>query len=91
MNAGRRHGYQIEVEKKGYNRMRNKSLPNRTATTWNILSLEVVMAGSTKVFKSKFDEHMRPLNGGDRFLVSKSKLKFLFYCFFGITIIRLQA
>ena len=37
VNAGRRHGYQIEVEKKGYNPMRNNSLTNRTATTWNII------------------------------------------------------
>ena len=57
VNAGRRHGHQIEVEKKGYNPMRNNSLPNRTATTWN--KLPVVMAGSTKVFKSKIDEHLR--------------------------------
>ena len=51
VNARRRHGYQIELEKKGYNPMSNNSLPNQTVTTWNILPLEVVMAGSTKIFK----------------------------------------
>ena len=59
VNPGRRHGHQIEVEKWGYNPMRNNSLPNRTATTWNILPSEVVMADTTKVFKSRVDEHMR--------------------------------
>ena len=59
VNAGRRHGHQKEIEKRGYNPMRNNSLPNRTATTWNILPSEVVMADSTKVFKSGIDEHMR--------------------------------
>ena len=58
VNTGRRHGHQIEVEKKGYNPMRNNSLPNRTATTLNILLPEVVMTGSTKVFKSKIDEYI---------------------------------
>ena len=59
VNPGRRHGNQIEVEKWGYNPMRNNSLPNRTATTWNILPSEVVMADTTNVFKSRVDEHMR--------------------------------
>ena len=33
VNEGRRHGHQIEVERRGYNPMRNNSLPNRTDTT----------------------------------------------------------
>ena len=63
VNAGRRHRHQIEVEKKRFNPMRNNSLPNRTTNNWNILPPEVVMTGSTKVCKSKFDEHMRSTLG----------------------------
>ncbi len=36
------HGHQIEKEIPGSNPMRNFSLPNRTATTWNILHSELV-------------------------------------------------
>jgi len=36
------HGHQIEKEIPGSNPMSNFSLPNRTATTWNILPSEVV-------------------------------------------------
>ena len=38
----RRHGYQIQKELPGSHPMRNNSLPNRNATTWNILPSEVV-------------------------------------------------
>jgi len=35
--------------------MRGFSLPNRNATTWNILPSEVVNAGTVNFFKSKLD------------------------------------
>jgi len=37
------HGHQIEKEIPGSNPMRNFSLPNHTATTWNLLPSEVVI------------------------------------------------
>ena len=49
-NPGRRHGHKIEVEKWGFKPINNKR--NRTATTLNI------MTGTTKVFKSRIDQHM---------------------------------
>jgi len=51
------HGHQIEKEIPGSNPMRNFSLQNRTATTWNILPSEVVRS-----FKKIIDEHMRSPN-----------------------------
>ena len=60
--------------------MRNNSLPIRTATTWNMQPSEVAMADTTKVFKSKIDEHMISLS----VLIGIEIL-------FGVTIIRLQA
>ncbi len=66
LRQGRRnlinHGYQIEKEIPGSNPMRNFSLPNRTATTWNILPPEVVRSDMVDVFKKRIDEHMRSPN-----------------------------
>ena len=55
----RRHGYQIQKELPGSHPMRNNSLPNRNATTWNILPSEVVGAESVNIFKERIDKHMR--------------------------------
>jgi len=59
--GGRRHGFQILIsrERAGSYPMRGFSLPNRNATTWNILPSEVVNAGTLNFFRSKLDEHMR--------------------------------
>ena len=46
------HGYQIEKEIPVSNPMRNFSLPNRTATTWNILPSEVVRSDTVDIFKN---------------------------------------
>ena len=56
------HGHQIEKEIPGSNPMRNFSLPNRTATTWNILPSEVVRSDNVDIFKKRIDEHMRSPN-----------------------------
>jgi hypothetical protein len=56
------HGHQIEKEIPGSNPMRNFSLPNRTATTWNILPSEVVRSNNVDIFKKRIDEHMRSPN-----------------------------
>jgi len=53
------HGHQIEKEIPGSNSIRNFSLPNRTATTWNILPSEVVRSDNVDIFKKRIDEHMR--------------------------------
>ena len=58
----RRHGHQIQVEKSGCKPMRKNSLPNRTTTTWNLLSSGEVMVDTTKVFKSRIDVHMKSLS-----------------------------
>jgi hypothetical protein len=55
----RRHGHQIEREKTGINTMRNNSLPNRSATTWNTLPSGVVKSDTVDIFKEKIDEHTR--------------------------------
>jgi hypothetical protein len=57
--GGRRHRFQILKERAGSYPMRRFSLPNRNATTWNILPSDVVNAETVNVFKSKLDEHMR--------------------------------
>ena len=56
------HGHQIEKEIPGSNPMRNFSLPNRTATTWNILPSEVVRSDTVDIFKKRIDEHIRSPN-----------------------------
>ena len=54
----RRHGHQI-LREKNYTPMRNNSLPNRNATTWNILPSEVVEADTVNIFKERIDKHMK--------------------------------
>ena len=39
--------------------MRYNSLPNRSATTWNILPYEIVNAKSVNAFKARFDDHIK--------------------------------
>ncbi|RNA35743.1 RNA-directed DNA polymerase from mobile element jockey-like [Brachionus plicatilis] len=39
--------------------MRNYSLPNRNATTWNLLPSDIVEADNVSVFKSRIDRHIR--------------------------------
>ncbi len=56
----RRH--QIENEKPGSSPMRNFSLLNRTATTWNILPSEVLRSDNVDIFKKRIDENMRSPN-----------------------------
>ena len=38
--------------------MRYNSLPNRSATTWNILPYEIVNARSVNAFKARLDGHI---------------------------------
>jgi hypothetical protein len=53
------HGYQIAREGQGNNPMRNYSLPNRNANTWNILPSEIVEADTVNTFKERLDRHMK--------------------------------
>ena len=57
-NSGRSHAYQIERENCKDCNMRGKFLPNRTATTWNLLPPHVVNAISVNSFKAKLDALM---------------------------------
>ena len=59
--VGRRHGHQIQRERTGSYPMRNFSLPNRSATTWNILPQRVVNVESVNDFKSELDEHIKSI------------------------------
>ena len=56
---GRRHDQQITREVMGNVPMRNYSLPNRNATTWNLLPSDIVGADNVNIFKSRIDEHIR--------------------------------
>lgn len=53
-NVGRSHTQQIY----GSCNIRGKFLPNRTATTWNLLPPNVVNAVTVNGFKSRLDAHM---------------------------------
>jgi len=53
---GRGHNQQITRENVP---MRNYSLPNRNATTWNLLPSYKVGADNVSVFKSRIDRHIR--------------------------------
>ena len=57
-NSSISHSYQIEKELSRGCNLRGKFLPNRTATTWNLLPPYVVNAEKVDVFKSKLDAHM---------------------------------
>jgi ribonuclease P/MRP protein subunit RPP40 len=59
--VGRRHGHQIQRERTGSYPMRNFSLPNRNATTWNILPQRVVNVESVNDFKTELDEHIKSI------------------------------
>ena len=39
--------------------MRNNFLPNRSATTWNILPYEIVNAKSVNAFKARLENHVK--------------------------------
>ena len=56
-----RHGHQILRDRTAAisNPLRNRSLPNRTANTWNLLPSEVVMADNVNIFKKRLDECIR--------------------------------
>ena len=54
----RSHNYQIEKDLFVNCPMRNNSLPNRSATTWNILPYEIVNARSVNAFKARLDGHI---------------------------------
>jgi hypothetical protein len=56
---GRRHREQITREVMGNVPMRNYFLPNRNATTWNLLPSDIVESDSVSVFKSRIDKHIR--------------------------------
>ncbi len=56
---GRRHDQQITREVMGNVPMRNYSLPNRNATTWNLLPSDIVGADNVNIFESRIDEHIR--------------------------------
>ena len=56
---GRHHNHQITRERQGNVPMRNDSLLNRNATTWNLLPSEVVEADTVNIFKTRIDKHMK--------------------------------
>ena len=57
-NIGRSHTHQIVREDcRGCN-MRGKFLPNRTATTWNLLPPNVVNSKTVNSFKARLDAHV---------------------------------
>ena len=58
-NNGRHHRYQITRDRQGNVPMRNGFLPNRNATTWNMLPSEIVEADNVNVFKTRIDRHMK--------------------------------
>ena len=57
-NIGRSHTHQISREICGSCNIRGRFLPNRTATTWNLLPPNVVNAVTVNGFKSGLDAHM---------------------------------
>ena len=63
MNIGRNrpglaHRYQIQSESCGKCTLRGDFLPNRTATTWNLLPSVVVNAETVNSFKARLDSHI---------------------------------
>ena len=52
---GKHHNYQITRERQGNVPMRNDSLLNRNATTWNLLPSKIVDADTVNVFKTRLD------------------------------------
>ncbi len=56
---GKRHDQQITREIMGNVPMRNYFLPNRNATTLNLIPSDIVGADIVNIFKSRIDEHIR--------------------------------
>jgi hypothetical protein len=56
--SGRRYRHQITREVMGNVAMRNNFLPNRDATIWNLLPLDIVWAGNVTSFKTRIDKHI---------------------------------
>ena len=54
-NIGRSHTHQISRENCKLCNMRGRFLPNRTATTWNLLPPNVVNAKTVNIFKARLD------------------------------------
>ena len=57
-NVGRSHTNQISREICGNCNIRGRFLPNRTATTWNLLPPNIVNAATVNGFKSRLDAHL---------------------------------
>jgi hypothetical protein len=55
--SGKRHRYQIIKKITRSFPMRNNSLPNRNATTWNLLPTDIVEADNVSSFKTKIDRN----------------------------------
>ena len=56
---GLSHIHQIERENCGKCPLRSDFLPNRTATTWNLLPSQVVNAEKVNGFKARLDSHIK--------------------------------
>ena len=54
----RSHNFQIQRDISKNCPMRDGFLPNRSATTWNLLPSNIVNAQSVNSFKARFDDHM---------------------------------
>lgn len=57
--TGRSHTHQISKEDCKKCNLRGGFLPNRTATTWNLLPPSIVEAETVNGFKAKLDAHMK--------------------------------
>ena len=57
--SGRGHRHQIVREIAGKIPMRNNSLPNRNATTWNLLPPDIVGADTVTSFRTRIDRHIK--------------------------------
>ncbi|RNA36148.1 hypothetical protein BpHYR1_011723 [Brachionus plicatilis] len=55
---GRLHTHQIVGDDCKGSNIRAKFLPNRTATTWNLLPPSIVNASNVNSFKAKLDAHV---------------------------------
>ena len=58
-NIERRHRHQISRDKFVNTPMRDGFLPNRSATTWNLLPPEIAEAETVNSFKARIDRHMK--------------------------------
>ena len=55
---GLSHSHQIVRDSCGKCPLRSDFLPNRTATTWNLLPSQVVNAEKVNAFKARLDSHI---------------------------------